>query len=298
MGINHKPFLAPPTFTNDWHASHVASLLNTILLITIAINLALNPVLVLVLDNPTPSLVVNGILLAAQVVLWLALRRGYVSESSFLFCLALWAYVTIISYSFGGYSSLLPTGYVVLALVATILLPRPASYGFYGLTVISLGVIAFLELMGWLPPSLVPLTPAYTSVVLVFTLAAIVALLGLAVGETTEALARAQQELVERSELEAAQRGAEKRIRYLASLLENVSDAVISTDPTATIRSWNRGATAIYGYSAAEAIGQPLADLLPTTFAAGDLEAVSKQLQKQGVWPGGQSHWPRCVAAC
>jgi PAS domain S-box-containing protein len=405
MGISIKQLFAPPTFANDRQKSHTASLLNTILLITIGLNLAVIPVLLLILENP--SLVGDSLLLAAQLALWFALRRGYVYQSSFLFCLALWAFVTYISYNFGAFNHLLPAGYIVLALVAAILLPRKGRIGFYGLAVASVGLITYLELSGQLSPSLAPLSPAYTGVVLIFVLTAIVALLGLAVDKTAEALAQTQRELVERDKREAALRRseanlaeaqtlakigswelavggqdgswsqqmfslfglppaaeppeletylervhpddrplaldamkkmtdgeepvsqvfrtnpaylplrylypswqlvrdengrprkyhgtlqditeqvrAEERIRYLAGLLENVSDAIISTDLTFTIRSWNQAATAIYGYTAVEAISQPLADLLPTSYAAGDTEKAYRQLQEQGFWKG------------
>jgi two-component system sensor kinase FixL len=49
----------------------------------------------------------------------------------------------------------------------------------------------------------------------------------------------------------------------LAALLDVCDQAVVATDLDGSIRSWNRGAARLYGYTAAEAVGQPLAMLLP-----------------------------------
>ncbi len=51
-------------------------------------------------------------------------------------------------------------------------------------------------------------------------------------------------------------RPASIRTVRAADILDAVHDAVISTDMDGFVRSWNRGAEQIYGYSAAEAIGQ------------------------------------------
>jgi PAS domain S-box-containing protein len=47
------------------------------------------------------------------------------------------------------------------------------------------------------------------------------------------------------------------------SILEQMADAVIFADATGTIVRWNRAATALFGYSAAEALGQKLDLIIP-----------------------------------
>jgi PAS domain S-box-containing protein len=51
-------------------------------------------------------------------------------------------------------------------------------------------------------------------------------------------------------------RRTEEKLRYQATLLENVSDAVISVDMDFKIRSWNDTAENIYGWKAEEVIGK------------------------------------------
>ncbi len=48
----------------------------------------------------------------------------------------------------------------------------------------------------------------------------------------------------------------------LAAIVESSQDAIVSHDLAGIVTSWNGGAEALYGYSAADAIGQPLSTLL------------------------------------
>ena len=52
--------------------------------------------------------------------------------------------------------------------------------------------------------------------------------------------------------------------RLLASVVESSEDAILTQDLNGTITSWNAGAVNLFGYSQAEAIGQPLAMLFPS----------------------------------
>ncbi|MCC7448520.1 MAG: PAS domain S-box protein [Anaerolineae bacterium] len=56
---------------------------------------------------------------------------------------------------------------------------------------------------------------------------------------------------------------AEGSRALLASIVESSNDAIISRTVDGTILSWNPGATRMYGYTAAEAIGQSIAILFP-----------------------------------
>ena len=56
---------------------------------------------------------------------------------------------------------------------------------------------------------------------------------------------------------------AQKEARQLAAIIASSDDAIISIDLGLTIRSWNRGAERLYGYSAEEAIGRQAIIILP-----------------------------------
>lgn len=75
--------------------------------------------------------------------------------------------------------------------------------------------------------------------------------------------------------------------RYLASLLEFVSDAVISTDDDYRIRSWNHAATRMYGWQADEVIGRPIDEVLGTgkSRQGGDPKTLA-ELVRAGSWQG------------
>jgi PAS domain S-box-containing protein len=70
-------------------------------------------------------------------------------------------------------------------------------------------------------------------------------------------------DITERKEIEAALRERENRLRWVTSIVESSDDAIVSKNLDGIITSWNGGAERIFGYTAEEAIGQPITIVIP-----------------------------------
>jgi len=81
-------------------------------------------------------------------------------------------------------------------------------------------------------------------------------------------------------------KAAETQLSYLATVLSNVPDAVISTDNQLCIRSWNGMAEALYGWSAHEVIGRNLDEVCHTQFLNVTQTEAQALLTANGIWRG------------
>ncbi|MFI5897908.1 PAS domain S-box protein [Actinoplanes sp. NPDC051513] len=86
-------------------------------------------------------------------------------------------------------------------------------------------------------------------------------------------------------------RAADAELRRHARLLALIPAAVIVRDPDGTIRWWNAGAEALYGWSQRAVAGKNVHRLLTTSFPAGGREAdVRHSLEHDGHWAGQIEH--------
>jgi len=70
-------------------------------------------------------------------------------------------------------------------------------------------------------------------------------------------------DLIERTQVETALRESEQHLRWLAAVVESSDDAIISKNSRGIIRTWNKGAERLFGYSSNEAIGKPITIVIP-----------------------------------
>jgi len=98
--------------------------------------------------------------------------------------------------------------------------------------------------------------------------------------EAREVLARIERQVTV-SKVRMALRESEAKFR---SVMESAIDAIISGDAEGKIRSWNSAATALFGFTEVEVIGQPIEIIIPERY---------REMHKEGirrVSSGGPSH--------
>ena len=66
------------------------------------------------------------------------------------------------------------------------------------------------------------------------------------------------RDVTERKQIQRALHENEERLRWVASIVDFSDDAIVSKNLDGVITSWNRGAERVFGYTAEEAIGQPI----------------------------------------
>jgi PAS domain S-box-containing protein len=86
----------------------------------------------------------------------------------------------------------------------------------------------------------------------------------------------ANRDITIRLETEVALRESEQQLRWLASLVESSDDAIVSKSLDGVITSWNSGAERVFGYSASEAIGQPITLVIPEDRQSEEREILTR----------------------
>jgi len=99
------------------------------------------------------------------------------------------------------------------------------------------------------------------------------------------------EQAVEEKNREITQRKqVEEQLRYQAHLLENVSDAVISTNMDFVIQSWNKAAESMYGWKADEVLGKPLEEVEKPEYTGDTREVVIQKFIENGYYEGEAIH--------
>lgn len=80
-------------------------------------------------------------------------------------------------------------------------------------------------------------------------------------------------------------KAAERKLREHAALLDKASDSIVVTDLNGIITYWNRSAERIYGWTAAEAVGQPSITLFKNAHTP-EIMAARATAHRTGHWSG------------
>ena len=113
-------------------------------------------------------------------------------------------------------------------------------------------------------------------------------------GEVTQVLASANPLFDEAGNVRGAvgaliditsRKRMEQDLKERAELMDLASEAIITRDLNGTVRFWNSGAAALYGWTAKEAVGKNLHQLLRTVFPA-SLEDIELTLLQGKLWEG------------
>jgi PAS domain S-box-containing protein len=79
---------------------------------------------------------------------------------------------------------------------------------------------------------------------------------------------------------------SEAQITYMARLMEDTSDAIFSMDTSYNIRTWNKAAELLYGYTFAEVKGKLARTVLKTQMSEDVLDAIREKMTRNGYWKG------------
>src|ERR671921_2372161 len=75
---------------------------------------------------------------------------------------------------------------------------------------------------------------------------------------------------------------AEEQLRYYASLLENIRDAVVATDEHFAVTAWNNGAQQMYGWSEDEVLGRNVWEAVPDDLSEEQRAEALEELSQGG----------------
>jgi PAS domain S-box-containing protein len=83
-----------------------------------------------------------------------------------------------------------------------------------------------------------------------------------------------------------ARREAIRRVNFQALLLDSVRESVVAVDLEQRVTFWNKGAEAMFGHRAEEAIGRPVDDLITPPHVRTERDAQFRVLDAEGRWQG------------
>ncbi len=82
------------------------------------------------------------------------------------------------------------------------------------------------------------------------------------------------------------QKQKEEQLRYQATIMDNVSDIIISSSLDCTIQFWNKTAEEFYGIPAGQAVGKLVTELVQLDYQDVQRDRAITQVFEKGVWKG------------
>jgi PAS domain S-box-containing protein len=252
-------FLVPPVFPGDEEKTHIARLLNPILLMIMWILAVYALAAVLIFPELFYSAIVViatlGVLLLARF--WMV--RGKVQLASIIFILGLGLDITLVVLFAGGMTSIDNVFFVTLLVFAGLLLGRRGTIWLtVAIFLIGLGMVV-LDAAHAMPVRVFPVPARSGLVMLTSALIMVAATMNIALRSLNEARARSEKELAERKIIEAALVESENRFH---TIFDSVNDAIFVHDVnTGAILDVNQRMCEMYGYTRREVLQLSIADM-------------------------------------
>lgn len=82
------------------------------------------------------------------------------------------------------------------------------------------------------------------------------------------------------------QKKKEEQLRYQATILENVSDIIVTSDLNCVVKSWNKAAEDFYGIQEKDCLGKLVTEVIQLDYQAIERDEVVAQLFETGIWKG------------
>src|SRR5262249_14901924 len=71
-------------------------------------------------------------------------------------------------------------------------------------------------------------------------------------------------------------KNAEQSAHLLSAIVDSSDDAIVSKDLNGVVTSWNKSAERIFGYTAQEAVGQPITLIIPADRQGEEVDILSR----------------------